>query len=266
MRTVTQQVIATIALVIFACTPIAGADEIAEKGRAILEANKEAVITIQLVVNQKFSFGGEASEGMEEIIEATGTVISSDGLTVVSLSETDPSAIFEAMMAGYVDMEDFSMDIDIRDVKMLIADGSEIKAEIILRDKDLDMAFIRPKEKPETPMAHVDLSQGGVVKELDQVVTIDRLGKVARRNHSVSVSRVSSVIAKPRTFYVVETLYDSIGTPAFTLEGKLIGVYFIRTIKATGSGGMFGGDDNIEYILLPSADIQEAASQVPPFK
>lgn len=267
MRKGIRYVTAAMLGLFFVVSPIARADSIAEQGRAILTAHQDAVITIQLVVNEKFSFSGEASEGMESIMEATGTVISPEGLTVVSLSETDPAAWFEAMMSGYAEMDDFSMDTDIRDVKMLMPDGREVEADLILRDKDLDMAFVRPKKKPESPMTCVNLDDAGTPLLLDHIVSLGRMGKVTRRSATVSVDRLSSMATKPRTFYIVETAGSPIGSPAFTLDGKLIGVYFIRTIKATGAGGMFGGaEDNIIPILLPAVDIAEAASQAPPLK
>ncbi len=39
----------------------------------------------------------------------------------------------------------------------MLADGTEVPAKVILRDKDLDMAFVRPIEKPETPFAFVNI-------------------------------------------------------------------------------------------------------------
>ena len=78
----------------------AQADTLAEKGRAIGDAHKDAVVTIQLVVKQKFSFPGSPSRENESKVESTATVISPDGLAVASLSEIDPTSVIEAMMAG----------------------------------------------------------------------------------------------------------------------------------------------------------------------
>src|SRR2546422_4160959 len=45
-------------------------------------------------------------------------------------------------------------------------DGTEIPAEIVLRDRDLDLAFIRPKTKPANPMPAVDLRSEEHTSEL----------------------------------------------------------------------------------------------------
>jgi len=247
------------------------ADDVAEKGRTILEKNKDSVITIELVLKQTITFPGSPSQEMELKAESTGTVISADGLTVVSLSQVDPSSLMEAMTAGNPQMNGLKMDTVVQDAKMLMSDGTEIPAEVILRDRDLDMAFIRPIEKADTPFTHVDLSDPGTPLQLDQVISVNKLGKVARRAHSISVERIDAIVTKPRTFYIPgkDPSNSGLGAPAFTLDGKIIGVFFIRAIKSTGGGmgSMFGGaQDNIAIILLPATDILEAAEQAPPFK
>src|SRR5271169_2790392 len=75
-----------------------GADELIDKGRAIFKANQQAVVIVQLVLKNKMSFGGAGGRSAEARRDATGTVIDPSGLTVLSLSSTDPSLLLEAMM------------------------------------------------------------------------------------------------------------------------------------------------------------------------
>ena len=259
-----------IAALFCAVSFVSSADDIAEKGRAVLDKEKDVVITVELVVKQKFSFGGMPSDESEMKIEATGTVIGADGLTVVSLTETDPSALFENMMSGMGGGNDFKFDSTIEEVTMVMADESEVDAEVILRDKDLDMAFVRPLVKPAKDVHHVNLAAKSEILHLDQVFTISRLGKVARRAHAIEIKRVQAIIEKPRLFYITEDgTNGGVGGPAFTENGEFIGVYFLRSIKSTGSGmgSMLGGaDDNMAVILLPAVDIQEAANQAPAYE
>lgn len=252
--------------------PPAAGDEVAVKGRKILEANKKAVVTVLLVLKQKVSFSGRPSQDSESKTEATGTVISPDGLTVVSLSITDPTSLLETMMAGSPGSSGLKMETELRDVKILLEDGSEIPAEVILRDKDLDMAFVRPLTKPEVPFAYIDLSNPAEPDYLDQVITLNRMGKVAGRAYSASVERIDAIVTKPRTFYIPgrDATQTGLGSPAFTVDGDFIGVFFIRAIKNTGGGrmsSMLGGSGgNITTVILPAKDITEAAEQAPPFK
>jgi len=260
----------TFIAVLMAMTGSVSADEIAEKGRAILEANKQTIITVQLVIKEKFSFGGSDDEGSESKSEVPGTVISADGLTVVSLMSTDPGSMFADMMGDFASPvdSDFDMDFDMSSelvsVKLLPDGGKEIPAAVVLRDKDLDLAFIRPLEKPSQPMPFLNLADGSSPKILDQVIGISRLGKVGGRVPSVTPSRIQAVVEKPRTFYVSSGY--SMGTPAFSMDGKVIGIEVMRMIKSSdggmGVGSMMGGDGMLP-VIVPASDVAEVAAQAP---
>jgi len=249
------------------CPGRAAADAAAEQGRKILDENRAAVVTLQIVINQKMSFQGSASQNRETKTESTGTVISAEGLTIMSLSETDPSSIIETMMAG--SGQNIQMETEVRDLKIMMEDGSEIPAEVILRDKDLDMAFIRPVEKQATPFKFVDLSKSGKPQILDQVITLNRLGQVAGREHSASVERIETVVKRPRLFYIPgnDPTMTGLGSPVFTLDGQFVGVVLIRVVSGASGGSVFGGQrDNVVSVIIPASDIQDGATQAPPFK
>lgn len=264
-----MRIVAIVAGTYFGVASLASADNAAESGRKILDANKNAVITVELVLTQKFSFQGGQSQENEIKTETTGTVISDYGLTVVSLSETDPSSIMNAIMADS-QRRNMTIDIQVKDAKLLLVDDTEVPAEVILRDKDLDMAFIRPTEQRDEKFAFVDMAKAGKPQLLDQVITLNRLGKVARRVHSASIERIDAVVERPRLFYVPgkDPTNTALGSPAFTLDGEIVGVFLIRAIKDTSGGGrgLFGGmGDNVIAVIVPAADVVEGAAQVPPY-
>lgn len=237
------------------------ADEISDKGRDVFKKNQKAVVTVQEVVKMTSSYNGRTSEPRESKQDLTGTVIDPSGLTVLALSAADPSEMLKRMYP------DYKVDFDISDMKLLLDDGSEIACEIVLRDKDLDLAFIRPKTKLTTPMAAVDFSKPVTAQVLDTLITINRLGRAAGRAHAASVERVSAVVQKPRTFYVPDSSMTAtaLGSPAFALDGNVVGVIVMRAINAGGGGGS-GGKDNATSIILPAEDIAKAALQAPEAK
>jgi hypothetical protein len=258
-----------VALCMMGVAPWAVSDEVSEKGPAILEKNKDAVVTVMLVLNQKMSMPGRGSQNNESQSEATGTVINADGLTLISLSTVDSSAIMDAMMAGAPGMSGMTMETDVISAKILLSDDTEVPAEVVLRDKDLDFAFVRPIEKPTSPFTFVDMTDTAEPGILDQVISLNRMGRVARRVHSASVERIDAVVRRPRTFFIPgkDPTNTNMGSPAFTLDGQPIGVFLIRVIKSTGGGSPFSGaQDNLTTVLVPGADILDAASQAPPFK
>jgi len=246
-------------------------DVITTKGQEIIEKNSNAVITLQLVIKQKVSFGGSPSQDNESKVDATGTVINADGLTLVSLSQIDPTVMLESMMAGNPQLAQLNMETEIQDAKLVLEDGTEIEAEIVLRDKDLDMAFARPKSKPEEPFDFINLESSADAVYLEEIISLNRLGKVAKRVHAASVERISAIVEKPRKFYVPGNAQTQtgLGSPAFSLDGNLIGVFLLKTAQGSGNslGSMMGGGmaNNLMSIILPTIDIADAASQVPPF-
>jgi hypothetical protein len=155
----------------------------------------------------------------------------------------------------------------VTDLKILLDDGTEIPAEIVLRDKDLDLAFIRPKSKPASPMAAVDFTKSAPAQLLDQVITLNRLNSAAGRAYSASVERVSAVIQKPRTFYIPDSTMTAttLGSPAFALDGNIVGVMVMRAVTSKGGTGR-GYRDNMTTIILPAEDILKAAQQAPEAK
>lgn len=232
------------------------ADEFAEKGREILKKNQHAVVTVQVVIKAT-SGGGRSSENRQEI---TGTVVDPSGLTVLALSSCDPAEMYRRLS------EDYKVEVEVSDVKILTEDGSELPAEIVLRDKDLDLAFIRPKSKPAKPMTFVDLSQSGTAQQLDQVLTLNRLNKAASRAYAGSAERIAAVIQRPKTFYIPDSNMSSttLGSPAFLLDGKVVGIFVMRAVSGAGSSANLR--QNLTSILLPAEDILKAAKQAPEAK
>ncbi len=129
------------------------ADELTVKGRAILEKNQGTVVTVQVVL--KTSSSGSASRETKQDI--TGTVVDPSGLTVLALSACDPNEMLQRIMPE--EFSKYNVQSEVSDLRILLEDGTDIAAEIVLRDKDLDLAFIRPKTKPATPMAAVNLAK-----------------------------------------------------------------------------------------------------------
>jgi hypothetical protein len=252
-----------LAALLLGCMTFPGrADELAEKGRDLFKKNQHAVVTVQEVLKVS---SGSSSRSAETKQDLTGTVIDPSGLTVLALSACDPTEMYQRMMG-----EDYArnrVETEISDMKILLDDGTEVPAEIVLRDKDLDLAFIRPKTKPTSPMASIDLTKTSPAQVLDQVVTLNRLNSAAGRAYAASVERITAVIQKPRTFYMPDSTMTAtaLGSPAFALDGNVVGVIVMRAINARG-GSSRNVRDSMASIILPAKDIAEAAKQAPEAK
>jgi S1-C subfamily serine protease len=227
------------------------ADDAAD-GRAIAAKSGNAVVKIQLVMKIGFSSEGR-SEGSKEVkMEATGTVIDPSGLLVTSLSQTNPADMFSSLMEGG------SITSEVTDLKIRLVDGTEIPGKVVLRDKDLDLAFIRPSEKPSAPMQALDLKDSSSAEMLDQVLILNRLGKASNRALSASLDRIQSVVEKPRKVYAA-TLSGGrpeVGSPVFAMNGKVIGLLLLKMSPSSTN-------DKVMAVIVPSGDILEVAAQAP---
>jgi hypothetical protein len=250
----------------------ARADDAAKSGREILAKCQQAVVTVKLAIKQSISMGGRDSKS-ESKTETTGTVIDPSGLTVVSLATTDPGSAMKdtyarAMAARGADMSQFKFESELTDVKIVLTDGTEIPAEVVLRDKDLDLAYLRPSDKPAKPLPFVDLAQDAKAQILDEVIVVNRLSQVANRVPAISIGRIEAIVDKPRTFYVLgQSMWGyALGSPVFSLNGKLVGILFLRSSKTQtdqSSGFMFSNLNvfGMMPIILPASDIVDGAKQ-----
>src|SRR5579863_1465524 len=125
----------------------------AEKGRALVKQYADAIISIELVVTVRISVNDKAIPPQENKVDVNGTVISASGLTVTALSTIDPRGAMEAIRAGRPSngqKVDFG-ETEFKDVKLRLANGTEIPAAIVLKDPDLNFAFIAPLPSDKGP-------------------------------------------------------------------------------------------------------------------
>ena len=247
--------ITTLSLLAVSVAP-ARADDLGDKGRAVFAKEQHAVVTVSIVLKLTYSSGGQSSTPQESKQEATGTVIDPSGLTVLALSACDPADIYQRMDSRY------KIETEVSDLKIMQSDGTELPAEIVLRDKDLDLAFIRPKTKPASPMIAVDLTKSASAQVLDEVIALNRLNSAASRAYSASVERIAAVVQKPRTFYIPDSTMSAttMGSPAFLMNGDFLGIFVMRAV------GSSGGRANLTAIILPADDILKGAKQAPEAK
>lgn len=260
--------------VLLASRGIGLADETADAGRKIMNSYKDAVVKIKVVMQSKFVMNGNEMQNKEYKNEITGTVLDPSGLILVSLTALDPSKFMNSLMSGMDEGAEgnmkMEMKLDLKGIKIILADETELDAKVVLRDKDLDMAFILPKQAVVKPMTAVNVNEQSNPGIMDEIIILSRLSKVANYAPSIMSARISAVVNKPRKFYIPQLEggdIGDIGTPAFTLDGKLAGVSLIRTLATEGGAGfgaMMGsaGAMGITAVIMPVNEILEASKQV----
>ena len=247
--------------------PASAQDADREAARTLVRRWQEAIVNVRVVLKMRMSVGGREMQSMDDSVESVGTVIDPSGLTVMSLGSLNPGAMMNKLMSGAASgQEKMEFGSEPTEVKIRLADGREIPAKIVLRDEDLDLAFIRPTSKPAKPLVAIDLGDAASPQLLQQVVVLSRLGRVGGWTPAASLQNIGAIIEKPRTFFVTEgSAQSTMGIPAFTTGGKVVGVLTLRMIPG-GRMSMFAGMSGTEGlgmlpVILPAADVLEIARQ-----
>ena len=266
----TAAVLAAVAMLVLAPAGAAGGlQDDRAAARDLVKRWQAAIVNVRVVLKMRVSVGGREMQSMDESVETVGTVIDPRGLTVLSLGSLNPGSMMNKIMGSGGNGQDrMEFGSEPTDVKLRLPDGRELGARIVLRDEDLDLAFLRPTSKPDKPLVAINLADEGRPSLLDPVVILSRLGRVGGWAPAASLQTIGAIIEKPRTFYVIETGgTGGMGTPAFTTSGKVVGLLTMRSIQA-GRPGMFsmmGGTEALGLlpVILPAADVREIAQQAP---
>lgn len=235
----------------------AAPDAQAVAGRALVKRYADAIVSVELVVTLKIKLSdGREAPPREQRIEVNGTVISPSGLTVTTLGQVDPQATLEALRAGSSGgrMTEI-VGSEFKEVKLRLADGKEVPARFVLKDADLDLAFMAPESSADTAgreFPYVKLEEIAEGNLLGDYFYVGRAAKIQQRVPLVRTTEIIGIVERPRRLYLMtEQLAQWMGTPVFNAEGRVLGI----TLQHFANGQRSG------LVVLPADDIAEMAKQ-----
>jgi hypothetical protein len=248
-----MKTLAGIGIVVAGMVSTAAADEqtAVVQGRQIISKYGEAVVWINAAT--KVDLGERGVR--EEKAECLGVVIDPCGLTVLPLNVLDQSVLIAAAMRSKG--IEGKPTVTLSDVRITLADGAEVPAQIVLKDPDLDLAFVMPDpNKPRDRRAFSFVKMGGAktVDVLDGLIIMGRSDPQFTREPMVTLDRVACVLKKPRTLYYARAAVP--GSVVFAEDGTLVGLCVTRPV----------GPDALKVVVLPAEAIAKVAAQVPPDK
>jgi hypothetical protein len=246
-----QLAAAVVAVLSLAGTARAQTPEERSGARELLAKHGDAVVFVLGSTKLRVNQGGREVSNQDQRIQAIATVLDGGGLAVMSLTALDPSELMTAQLSrGRGAGGTVNVTAEPADLRIRLADGREVPVRVVLRDKDLDLAFLRPVEKPAAAMYAVD---GATAKPaaIDPVVVLQRLPEVAGWQPTALFYSVQAVVEKPRTFYILTG--GIIGSPVFDTRGRFLGI--ILRLKNESDAA------NSPPIVLPATDIREVAKQ-----
>lgn len=248
MNRIIRGVSVALAAFVGAAAAQAATKEEAAAGRDVMTRFADTVVGVELVLSLRVKVGDREQPPREQRVEVSGTVISPDGLTVTTLAAVDPQATMQAMGGGGRGAE--IVGSDFKEVKLRLADGREVPARFVLKDADLDLAFMAPEtSEAARTFPHVDLADAASGAVLDTYFYVARAPKTLQRVPLVRKTEVLGIVERPRRFYL---LTDQLpGTPIFDPTGKVLGV----TVQHFANGNRTG------FVVLPAEDIADMAKQ-----
>lgn len=225
----------------------------AAAGRALAKRYADTIIGVELVVTLKVKMGDREMPPREQRVDVNGTVINANGLTVTTLAEVDPQTAFEMMKAAQPAARLELLGADFKEVKLRLADGTEIPAKFVLKDADLDLAFMAPDtsatDAAKREFAHVNLDDAAEGVVLNNYFMVSRAPKVLQRVPVVREGEIVGIVEKPRRIFLLSE--QALGSPMFDPQGHILGI----TLQHFANGRRTG------LVVLPAADIAEMAKQ-----
>jgi len=236
--------------------------------RDLLAKRAAAIVTVRATVKMRGLPGPGGGDAMEDTVWANAVVIDGSGLAVTALSQLDPSDMLKRLIGGMTPGAPPDISVEQSNIRLRQDNGQEVPARIVLRDKDLDLVFLRPTTEPASPMVSVDMAAPGKVQPADLVLVLQRFGEMTGWKPGVSFGSVQAVVEKPRTLYVVAAPPvngGGLGSGVFDTSGRFLGLMVMRS-QSAGRPSFFSMMSGAEGagllpVVLPVEEIAELAKQ-----
>lgn len=235
---------------VFCCAASTIADEPPSYSKFIADKGP-AFVTLKFVLKIQGRFGDRENES-----EASGIMIAPDGLILCSNSALTGSALFRRFGGGSAVP---------KDIKVLIGDDTEgLDADLLARDSELDLAWVKIEDPGDKKFACLDLSQAVTPPLGARVLALRRMGKYFDRAFVVSEGRLAGKVEKPRKLYVPSgSLQLGRGMPLFSLDGGIVGIVVVQMPDEEEMEGGFdlyrsGGRDMFAGLILPTSEVVKA--------
>jgi hypothetical protein len=221
--------------------------------RKVVEARSDAVVMVLATIRIRANVGGQ-EQTADQQAQANGTILDASGLTVLSLSSLEPDeAMTRQLSARMRPGTRVDVSSEPSAIRMRLADGREIPSRLVLRDPDLDLAFIRPVAAT-SPLTWIDAPIGRP-SLLDLLFVIQRTSERSGWSTAATFGTVQLVVERPRRYYQMAAAGlggTPLGSPVFDAAGRFVGLIVMRN-----SGGRGPSSTGV----LPAEEILEVAKQ-----
>lgn len=209
--------------------PSVGQAQEAEDYARVLERHAPALVSLTFLL--EVQLGGEMAAQAGELPdvegEITGMVVDPAGLVVCSNSQLNGLLDLVKRLAGPAGAQ-LEMTLIPKDLKVLWGDGEELAADLVVRDSDLDLAWVKIRNPDGRVFPAVDLAGAEAPEPGQPVMMLKRLDRGFGRATTFLETRVAARVERPRVLYVPAGQVAGFGLPVFDLAGDLVGITVIQ--------------------------------------
>jgi len=207
------------------------------------------LVTVKFVLKLGGRFGDSENES-----EITGMMVDPKGLVLCASSKLGVPRRFGSATPT--------------DIKILVGDDTEgLEADVLARDTELDLAWVKIKKPPEKSFLHLDMTKTAEPKLGDALFSVRRMAKFFDRTPTVSDGVLAGRTKKPRDLLVPGgALNIEPGAPVFTSDGAFVGLVVLQLPEDEEMEGnpmaFFAmGRDLANGLILPAAQVVKATQR-----
>ena len=165
---------------------------------------------------------------------------------------------------------ELTFECELRGIKMRLPEGTEVPSRVVLKDEDLDLAFVAPSDPlndaNKKKIAIVAMESVKTADVLDSIIQLGRTSKEFNYAPTVQLGHIAAVLTKPRTYYLGASA--GLGSPVFSDQGKLTGLVtrFVAADKEAGGDALSTAlrtsqTPGATRVILPTNDIAKLVDQ-----
>jgi hypothetical protein len=217
--------------------------------RAVVGKYAGAMVAVRATVHIQGSVSGKDLPARDQTISAGAAVLDPSGLAVLSLSRLEPDESLTRALTQLAPTAKVDVSSELTGVQLRLPNGREVPAHVVLRDQDLDLAFVRPEAPLPAPLAAIDAPSAKPIL-FDLLVVLLHGVEPDGTGVAAGLAYVDSIVQKPR-LYFSRAGTTSVGAPVFDKAGSFVGLVVLRKT----------GPRNTAPSILPADDLREIAKQ-----
>jgi len=215
----------------------------------VAAAAAPAIVNIHFVM--RFDAGGGGGEQSQEN-EVHGVLIDPSGIVLIS----------SASMFGY---EGLGVQITPQEIKVMVGpDTAGLDAEVLMRDRERDLAWLRITAEVEEPLPSINFAEGTKATLGQKLLQVWKLDKFFDLAPYVTAGRVGAVVTKPRELFIANGEI-AIGLPVFDEAGHPLGFSVLQLPTEEEMSAMSGSNPYAAQLfartVLPAEAVHAATEQ-----